>query len=74
MDENTIIPSAPLSGIVREGWLMKMGRGKKSWKRRWFVLVAYDSGGCTAVNLHEGEEEGDKRRRNLALVDLIVVR
>ena len=49
MDENTIIPSAPLSGIVREGWLMKMGRGKKTWKRRWFVLVAYDSGGCSLL-------------------------
>ena len=38
-----------MSGVVRKGWLMILGKKKKSWKRRWFVLVAYDSGGASML-------------------------
>jgi hypothetical protein len=49
--DNTFNPLPPpsLSGLVREGWMNKLGQKNKTWKRRWFQLVAYTQRGCSLV-------------------------
>ena len=38
-----------LSGLAREGWLMKLGQNRKTWKRRWFQLLSYGDRGCSLL-------------------------
>ena len=42
-----------LSGIVREGWMMKLGQNRKNWKRRWFQLLSYADRGCSLLYFSE---------------------
>jgi hypothetical protein len=48
-----LLPPPILSGLVREGWMYKLGQKNKTWKRRWFQLVAYTQRGCSLIYFTE---------------------
>lgn len=52
-NDSSTAPEESLSGLIREGWLMKLGQNNKTWKRRWFQLVAYGDRGCSMLYFSE---------------------
>lgn len=60
--ERAVELAAYISDAPREflwaGWLLKLGRRVKSWKRRWFVLTASGLSYYAAVNGAKTKSKG----------------